>query len=116
MLDKKEEWFKRFYEVTLEATESGDPVQMAACMDEREMLMDKMNEIDRLAGRVLINDAIKAYIQEIQRLDQILLPLLEAEKRETMGKIRSLKNGRMLKDQYSPNYQVSDGFFYDKKK
>ncbi len=116
MLNQKEEWFKQFYEVTLEATESKDPDQIAACMDEREKLIGKIDEYDQLAGRVLMNDAIQAYIQDIQRLDQVLLPHMEVQKQETMEKIRSLKNGRLLKNQYSPHYQVSDGLFYDKRK
>ncbi|MBP1931511.1 flagellar protein FliT [Ammoniphilus resinae] len=116
MLNQKEEWFKQYYELTLEAVEKDDPEQFESFLNEREQLIMRISALDESAGEIMLNSTIRSYIEKIQALDKKWIARMELHKQEMMGRIRSLNNGRMLRNQYQQEYQVADGIFYDKRK
>lgn len=115
-MKEKEQLFTRYLEITQQAVASDDPESIEGYIIQRESLISQINDWDDQRGKVETNPQILEMINAIRSLDAELRSKIEFYKKDALSKLQALKNGQMLKNQYSQGYSNTDGVFYDKRK
>lgn len=119
MIKEKERLLREYFEATrtaIELLEFDNFEDLLKILELRDSLIQKINTIDEGFGMKLITPSIQKIISDLLEIDQFLIQKLQEKKDAVLGKMHSIQVGKLLRDQYNPQYQYTDGIFYDKKK
>ncbi len=119
MLASKNRLFQWYYEITEETLEAIQDMEMGTieeCLTKREQLIEQVDEIDRNAGEILLNDDIRDWIIKIKELDERLIMKLNELKTESTQKLLEIKAGKQLQNKYQEGNSFVDSVFYDNRK
>ncbi|MGG3466024.1 hypothetical protein ABES02_00340 [Neobacillus pocheonensis] len=119
MYQQKLALLKTYYQLTRQLLneindEAPEPIQ--ALMNERQNCIEEINQLDRSAGQILINPALKELLQSIFPMEKALQDKLNAQKQKILANIYSLKKEKNIKQHYGEPAAVFTGLFYDKRK
>jgi replicative superfamily II helicase len=119
MLKEKEVLLTQYILITktmLPSVTKGAVDDFLELLEEREACISKMSKLDEEAGKVLMNEKMRAQLEDILPIEKRIQALLQQMLSKLGQQVRSAKNETFLTKQYEDTMQVSRGIFYDKKK
>jgi hypothetical protein len=114
-IEEKEKQLKQYFEISsamLDALHQGLEEQVPALLEKRETCISKIDELDRSAGGLLLNERIEEQLKKLAALEEEILLKMQQSLKKLSNRIRFAKNER----QYEEVSTVSKGVFYDRKK
>jgi len=131
VLNEKMELFDKILELSIQQSdmlEKEDIHKLDAATDEKQILIDQLEEIDRISGNV-VGDAKNFTVESKelkQRLRAVVGKVLALDKKNSETtrfmieqqalEIKKINNDRRKMHLYSSNFRTSDGIYIDKKK
>jgi len=119
MIIEKEQLLKQYRGLTTEifdALSQGREEEVPSLIDQRDALISSVDELDRSAGIILMNDQIREQLKELEAIETETFKLLQMYMKRLKNRIRSIQNEQYLTKQYEDFIPVSKGVFYDKQK
>jgi hypothetical protein len=94
----------------------GNEEELTPLLETREESINRINQLDKAAGTILMNPNIKQRLEEIMELEEQIKKQLDQSIQRLANRVRMAKNEQYLSKHYDESIPVSKGLFYDKSK
>jgi hypothetical protein len=117
-IEEKEKQLYQYYQLTkaiLHAFAQRKEDEVPELLQQREACIAIMNEVDKTAGELLMNDQMKALLRELLPMEERIQAALRQVMQELKNRVREVRNETFLSKQYENRGIIPTGVFYDKK-
>lgn len=118
MYEQKEALLQTYCHLTMQLVNemnTHETDQIQAILDKRQTCIEKVNQLDQNAGRILLNATIKAQLLQMVPLEVKVNEMLQEEQQKVISNLQAIKKEKKIK-QYGEVAYGSAGVYYDKRK